>query len=222
MQPVIRLSWVWLCLIQLLAAQEQPALNLTVCRLKYGGGGDWYNDRSIIPNLLKEFQRVTATEVEEDQVILPPSDPEVFNYPILFMTGHGNVFFSDDDIRTLRKHLENGGFLYADDDYGMDKSFRREIKRLYPDKEFVQLPVNHPIYKCFYRFPNGLPKTHQHDNKPPEGWGMFHQGRMILFYTAESNISDGWADPNVHNDPLEVRQTALKMGVNILYYALTY
>ncbi|MBP7461882.1 MAG: DUF4159 domain-containing protein [Candidatus Delongbacteria bacterium] len=222
MRPVIRVVWIWLVLIRFLSAQEAPGTALTICRLKYGGGGDWYNDRSMIPNLLQEFKRVTGSETTEDQMVLPPSDPGLFNYPILFMTGHGNVYFSDDDIRNLRKHLENGGFLYADDDYGMDKSFRREIKRIFPDKEFVQLPVNHPIYQCFYRFPNGLPKIHLHDSKPPEGWGIFHQGRLVLFYTVESNISDGWADPNVHNDPPEVRQTALKMGVNILYYALTF
>jgi len=205
-----------------LCAQQIDNANLTICRLKYSGGGDWYNDRSIIPNLLNEFEKRTGTNCQDKQAVAEPSASLLFNYPLLFLTGHGNIIFSDTDIKNLRKHLLNGGFLYIDDDYGMDKNIRREIKRLFPDKKLSLVPFNHEIYHCFYNFANGLPKIHEHDKKKPEGWGIFHQGRLILFYTYETNISDGWAEPKIHNNPPEIREKAFQMGINIFYYALTH
>ncbi len=212
--------FVWVLFSSSLTAQSLQQTKLTVCRLKYGGGGDWYNDRSIIPNLLNEFSKRAGAQCDPDQAILTPSDPNIFYYPILFITGHGNIVFSDEDIRMLRKHLQNGGFLYVDDDYGLDKAFRREVSRLFPEKELIPVPFSHPIYHCFYSFPRGVPKIHLHDEKPPEGLGIFHEGRLVLFYSYESNISDGWADSDVHHDPPEIREEAFKMGINILYHAL--
>jgi len=195
---------------------------LAVARLKYGGGGDWYNDRSIIPNLMREMNRRTGIEALEEETILELTDPELFQHPFLFMTGHGNIRFSEEEIQRLRLYLSHGGFLYADDDYGMDKAFRREIKRVFPEEDLVELPFSHPIYHILYDFPSGLPKIHEHDRNPPQGFGLFHQGRLVLFYTYETNISDGWADPEVHQDPPEIREQAFRMGLNILIYALLH
>jgi hypothetical protein len=195
---------------------------LVVARLKYGGGGDWYNDRSIIPNLLHKVNERTEIKAVEEETILELTDPELFQHPFLFMTGHGNVRFSEEEIQRLRHYLTHGGFLYADDDYGMDKAFRREIKRVFPEKDLVELPFNHPIYHALYDFPSGPPKIHEHDGKPPQGFGLLHQGRLILFYTYESNISDGWADPEVHQDPPPIREQAFRMGLNIIVYTLLH
>jgi hypothetical protein len=195
---------------------------LVVARLQYGGGGDWYNDRSILPNLLREVKRRTGIEVAEQEVIVKLTDAELFQYPFLFMTGHGNVKFTREEIERLRLYLTRGGFLYVDDDYGMDKAVRREIQNVFPDKELIELPFSHPIYHLLYDFPNGLPKIHEHNGKPPQGFGLFHEGRMMLYYTYETNISDGWADPEVHQDPQPVREQAFQMGINILLYAMLY
>jgi len=206
------------------ALGQDPAQgnSLAVARLKYGGGGDWYNDRSIIPNLMREIKKRAGVEVREEETILELTDPELFQYPFLFMTGHGNIRFSEEEIQRLRHYLSHGGFLYADDDYGMDKAFRREIKRVFPEKDLLELPFDHPIYHILYDFPDGLPKVHEHDGKAPQGFGLFHQGRLVLFYTYETNISDGWADPEVHQDPVEIREQAFRMGINILMYALLH
>jgi len=196
--------------------------DLTIARLKYSGGGDWYNDPSIIPNLARELNRRTTVRANEEQAILSLSDEALFRFPFLYITGHGNIVFTEKEMERLRNHLTHGGFLYADDDYGMDPYFRREMKKVFPDKEFVELPFDHPIYHLLYPFPEGLPKIHKHDNKPPKGYGLFHEGRMIVYYTYETNISDGWADPHVHNDPEEKREEAFQMGINIVLYALTH
>ena len=201
----------------LLAAQD-----LVVARAKYGGGGDWYNDPSMIPNLCREISRRTSLRAEEEQIEVSLGDESLFNYPFIFLTGHGNIKLVDREIRNLRIYLTSGGFLYADDDYGMDEAFRREMKRVFPDKELVEFSFDHEIYHIFYEFPAGLPKIHKHDEKPPQGFGMFHDGRLILFYTYETNISDGWADPEVHNDPPDKREEAFQMGINIVLYALTH
>ena len=195
---------------------------VVVARLQYGGGGDWYNDRSVIPNLMREVNRRTDIEAAEEEVILELTDPELFQYPFLFMTGHGNIKFSEEDIKRLRLYLAHGGFLYADDDYGMDEAFRREMKRVFPESDLVELPFNHPIYHILFDFPSGPPKIHEHDGKPPQGLGLFHEGRLVLYYTYESNISDGWADPEVHQDPPKIREQAFGMGLNILLYALLH
>jgi hypothetical protein len=195
---------------------------LIVARLQYGGGGDWYNDRSILPNLMREVERRTKIDVSEQEVIVKLTDAELFQHPFLFMTGHGNVRFDQEEAERLRLYLSSGGFLYIDDDYGMDEAVRRELKKIFPAQELRELPFDHPIYHLLYDFPNGLPKIHEHNGKPPQGFGLFHQNRLVLFYTYETNISDGWADPEVHGDPQEVREQAFRMGINILLYAMLF
>jgi hypothetical protein len=191
-----------------------------IARLKYRGGGDWYNDPSAEVNLLEFIKENTNIDVIPVYEFVDISSDNIFNYPFLFMTGHGNIIFNDEEARRLRKYLENGGFLYADDDYGMDKAFRREIKKVFPEKELVELPFSYGLFHCYYKFPNGTPKIHEHDNKPPQAFGIFHNGRLVVLYTYESNPSDGWADPEVHNDPEEKRQEALRFGTNIVVWAL--
>ena len=216
--------WV-LAVVLILTAVEKSwggteGYDITIARLKYEGGGDWYNDPEVIPNLANELNHRTSLKVNPEQAVVTPSDPAIFKYPIVYITGHGNISFDEDDIRNLRKYLENGGFLYADDDYGMDESFRREIKKVFPDEELVEIPFDHPIYHIFYDFPNGLPKIHEHYEGPPHGYGIFYKGRMVVFYTYNTNISDGWTSR--HNDPPAKREQAFRMGINIVLYALTY
>ncbi len=206
-----------LLLVETLSAQS----GFRIARLKYHGGGDWYNDQSAEINLLKYASEKAMLETDPEYQFVEIGSAEMFYYPFLFMTGHGTVKFSDSDVKSLRSYLENGGFLFVDDDYGMDKSFRREVKKLFPDKELVELPFNHPLYHIYYDFQNGPPKIHEHDDKPPKGYGIFLNDRLVLYYTFESNPSDGWADPEVHNDPPEIREKALKFGVNLLLYVLT-
>ena len=205
------------------AQLAQPPVGVfAMARLHYDGGGDWYNDPSIIPNLQRFIREHTTLQTANDEVRVSLKDDELFQCPLLFMTGHGRIRFSREEAQRLRKYLENGGFLYADDDYGMDKYFRKEIKKVFPDKELVELPVSHPIYHIVFDFPRGLPKIHEHDGKPAQGFGIFDKGRLVVYYTYQTNISDGWADPEVHGDPETLRQAALKMGTNIVIYALTH
>ena len=194
---------------------------LAIGRVKYAGGGDWYNDPSAEVNLLKFFAQETGTEVDARYQFVEVGDDKLYSYPVLFLTGHGNIVLSDEEARRLRTYLENGGFLYADDDYGMDKAFRREMRKVFPGEELVELPFSHGIYHSLFPFPGGPPKTHEHDGKPPRGLGIFVRGRLVLYYTVESNPSDGWADPEVHNDPEAKRQEALRFGANILLWAVT-
>jgi len=195
--------------------------NLSIARLKYRGGGDWYNDPSIIPNLAREINKRTNIQVDRDEIVVSLAEEKLVRYPFIFMTGHGNIKFSDDDIERLRNYLSAGGFLYADDDYGMDDAFRKEIKKVFPNKELIEIPYDHPLYHIFYDF-ESLPKIHKHNGKPPQGFGIFDESRMLLFYSYETNISDGWADPDVHKDPPEKREEAFRMGINIFLYALTH
>lgn len=194
-----------------------------IARIKYRGGGDWYNDPSCIPNLcrfLRENLRIDVS-LEEAQVSL--LDERLFSYPILYLTGHGRIVLSQEEVMRLRTYLLRGGFLYADDDYGMDPFFREAMRHVFPERELVELPFTHGIYHIRYFFPNGLPKIHEHDNKPPQGYGIFDDyGRLMVFYTVETNISDGWADPDVHHDPEEKRLQALQMGANIVIWALLH
>ena len=199
----------------------QDADKFTIARIKYGGGGDWYYGQTQIPNLLKGLRERTNIKTANKQEVIQLTDRKLYNYPFIYMTGHGNVAFTDEEVKSLRQYLLRGGFLWANDDYGLDKSFRREMKRVFPDKELIEVPFDHPIYHCFYEFPNGLPKIHEHDGKPPKGYGIFHEGRMIVFYDYESDIGDGLEDPEVHNDPPEKREQALRMAINIVVYALT-
>lgn len=192
-----------------------------IARLKYSGGGDWYNDQSAEVNLLKFVNEHTGIIVEPTYEFVDVNSEQLFTYPFIFMTGHGNISFNDQEVRRLRTYLQNGGFLYADDDYGMDKAFRREMKKIFPAQDLVELPFTHPLYHIQFEFPNGPPKTHEHDKKPPQGFGLFHNGRLVVYYTYESNPSDGWADPDVHHDPPEKREEALRFGTNIVVWALT-
>lgn len=195
--------------------------DITIARVKYRGG-DWYNDPSIIPNLAREINKRTTINAAPNQRIITLDDPDLFSYPFVFLTGHGDIQLSDVEVDCLREYLLKGGFLYADDDYGMDKAFRREMRKVFPGLEPVELPFSHPIYHCFYDFSTGPPKIHEHDNKPPKGYGLFYNGRLVVYYTYESNISDGWADPDVHKDPKEIREKAFKAGINIVVYAMAY
>jgi len=192
-----------------------------IARLKYSGGGDWYNDPSAEVNLLNFAKNNAGIDTDPQYTFIEISNDNFFSYPFIFMTGHGNISFSDNEVQRLRTYLEHGGFLYADDDYGMDKAFRREIKKVFPESDVVELPFSYGLYNCFYKFPNGVPKTHEHNGKPPQGFGIFYNKRLVVYYTYESNPSDGWADPDVHNDPPEKREEALKFGTNILVWALT-
>lgn len=195
---------------------------LKIARLKYAGGGDWYNDPSAEVNLLKFARQNGGLDTDPRYEFVEIGSEDLFSHPIVFLTGHGNIAFNETEIRRLRTYLENGGFLYADDDYGMDRAFRREMKRVFPGQVMVELPFDHGIYHCFFDFRNGPPKTHEHDGKAAQGFGLFHNGRLVVYYTYESNPSDGWADPEVHKDPEAKRLEALQFGTNILVWAMTH
>jgi Domain of unknown function (DUF4159) len=192
-----------------------------IARLKYDGGSDWYNGPSEEVNLLNFLKANTNLKVKAEYTSVDISSDEIFSYPFLFMTGHGNIIFSDDQAERLRKYLESGGFLYIDDDYGLDKAVRREIKKVFPGKNLVELPFSDELYSILYNFPSGPPKTHEHNGKPPQGFGIFIGKRLAVYYTYESNPSDGWADPDVHKDPESKRQEALRFGANLVLYALS-
>ncbi len=193
----------------------------TIARIQYSGGGDWYSDPSSLPNLLAFVDSNTPIKTMQKEVKIKLTDNNANHYPYYYLTGHGNIKFTNNEIISLREILSNGGFLHADDNYGMDKSFRREIKKLYPNKDFMELPHTHPIFSSFYEFENGLPKIHEHDNRPPQALAIFENQRIVILYTYESDLGDGWEDAAVHNNSEEKRELALKMGVNIIYFALT-
>ena len=195
--------------------------NFTIARIHYSGGGDWYADPSSLPNLINFISENTTIKIEPNEFKIKLTDQELYNHTYLYLTGHGNIRLNDEEIGALRSHLLQGAFLHADDNYGMNDSFRREMRRVFPDKEWIELPSDHPIYNCYYKFPNGLPKIHEHDNKPPQGYGLFHEDRLIAYYSYESDLGDGWEDSEVHNNPENVRNAALRMGANIVWYSLT-
>lgn len=195
---------------------------VTIARLRYDGGGNWYWGRSAVPNLHKFLMENTSISINDIEVNVRATDADLFKYPFLFLTGHGNISFSDDDATALRIYLENGGFLFANDSYGLAKAIRREMKKIFPDREFVELPFSHPIYHAGYDFPNGLPKIHKHDEKPPQGFGIIIDERVCVYFAYEADIGDGWEDPEVYNDPPEKRLAALRMGANLVTYALTH
>lgn len=199
----------------------QNETGFQIARLKYSGGGDWYNDPSAEVNLLKFVQVNTNIKVNAQYKFVDIASDEIFSYPFLFLTGHGNIVLATEEAKRLRTYLENGGFLYIDDDYGLDKAVRREMKKVFPEKDFLELPFSNKIFNIFYKFNNGTPKTHEHDKKPPQSFGIFEGERLAVLYTYESNPSDGWADPEVHNDPKDKREEALKFGTNIIIYALS-
>jgi hypothetical protein len=196
-------------------------MDIGFARLQYDGGGDWYNDPEVLPNLARYVNSVLGTHFPIDQSVVKAGDAKLFMYPFVYVTGHGNIRFTDREVDNLRQWMLRGGFLYADDDYGMDASFRREIKRVFPEYELTRLDPAFPLYTSFYDFSRGVPKIHEHDGKAPEAYGIFDDnGRLLCLYTFETNISDGWADASTHNDPPDVRDAALRFGLNIVYYAL--
>jgi hypothetical protein len=192
--------------------------SLQIALLKYKGGGDWYANPTSLPNLAKFCNENLKTNISEDIPTVEPGSPDIFNYPFVHMTGHGNVFFSDEEAANLRKYLLAGGFLHIDDNYGMDKFVRPQIQKIFPDIPLKEVPLNHPIFQKPYLFPNGVPKIHEHDGLPPKAYGIFVDGRLVLLYTWETDLGDGWEDITVHNDPMEKHIEALKMGANIIYY----
>lgn len=202
------------------ALQGAPSDSLTIARLQYEGGGDWYADPSSLPNLLQAIRERTGIQVSRREAVVRPLDPDLREYPYLYLTGHGDVRFSPAERAALRGHLLDGGFLHADDNYGLDESFREEVALLFPDRELVEIPPDHPVFHGMYDFPRGLPKIHEHDGQPPQAFGIFHEGRLVLFYSYESDLGDGWEDPGVHEDAPALRESALRMGVNLFLYAL--
>jgi hypothetical protein len=218
----IRNSIIFLLLLNINSFAERiTSGDVELVRLKYSGGGDWYNGPSELPNISSYVRENTGISIFTVGKSVEILSENLFNYPFLFMTGHGNVTFSNEEIIRLRHYLQNGGFMFVNDDYSLDTAFRREIAKVFPQSELVELPFSHEIYHSFYNFPNGLPKIHEHDKKSPKGLGLYHEGRLVLFYAYESDIADGWDDPQVHGDSEEKRTKALKMGTNIIVYALT-
>lgn len=207
-------------LAAILAAPAPGQEPLGIGRLHYDGGGDWYANPSSLPNLLDAIGERTGIRVAARETVVRLDGDELWRLPYLYMTGHGNVRWSDRDLATLRRYLELGGFLHIDDNYGMDESARREIARLFPDRELAEVPHDHPIYSTVYPFPQGLPKIHEHDGKPAQGFGIFLDGRLALYYSYQSDLGDGWEDPEVHRDPPEKHEAALRMGVNLFVYAV--
>jgi len=193
----------------------------SIARVNYGGGGDWYCDPSSIPNILNYLTKNTSIKAAHDEYRIKLTTKELRGHPYLYMTGHGNIRFTDEEIIQLREYLMGGGFLHTDDNYGLNTSFRREMKRVFPDRDFVELPHDHAVFHSYFDMPNGLPKIHEHDGKPPQLFALYNEDRIMVIYSYESDLGDGWEDEEVHNDPSELRVAALQMGVNIIYFALT-
>lgn len=192
--------------------------SVKIALLKYNGGGDWYSDPTALPNLIEFCNKNLNTNINPEPSTIEVGSPEIFNFPYVELTGHGNIIFSENEAMNLRNYLEAGGFLHADDNYGMDEYFRREMKKVFPEKELVELPPSHPIFHQKYSFENGIPKIHEHDGKPPKAFGIFIEDRLVCLYTYETDLGDGWEDEDVHNDPQDLREKALKMGANIISF----
>ena len=200
------------CLLSFVSFSQEIAL------LKYKGGGDWYANPTSLRNLITFCNANINTKITPQPATVEVGSPDIYQYPFLHMTGHGNVFFNDDEAQNLRNYLISGGFLHIDDNYGMEPYLKKELIKVFPDKELIELPANHPIFSSVCKFPEGLPKIHEHDGKRPQAFGIFYEGRLVLLFTYESDLGDGWEDEEVHNDPYEVREKALKMGANIIKY----
>lgn len=202
-------------------ALAPSAIRLTVARLQYDGGGDWYANPSSLPNLLEAIRTRTSLKVERAEARVRLTDESLWDFPFLHVTGHGNIRLSEEEVVRLREYLLRGGFLHVSDNYGLDSAFRREIARVFPDRPLIDVPLSHPIYHLVYDFPKGLPKIHEHDGKPARGFGIFVGDRLALFYDYECDLGNGWEDPSVHKDPPELHEAALRMGVNLFTYAVT-
>lgn len=198
----------------------QTRHSFRIAKLKYQGGGDWYSNPTSVPNLIDFVRQNTNVQVAAEEDIVEPGGTQIFQYPFVYVTGHGNIDFSAAEASNIRKYLISGGFMHVDDNYGMDQHIRREMKEVFPELDFVELPFDHEIYNIQFKFPSGLPKVHEHDGQPPQGLGLFYEGRLVCYYTFETDLGDGWEDQSVHNDPEELRQKALQMGANILLFAL--
>lgn len=214
------------CFIQVLEtpisyAQSTQDTDFRLARVQYRGGGDWYNDPSALTNLIRFVNRNLPVKISERYDDVSIGSRDVNRYPFLFLTGHGNITINSAEAANMRSYLDNGGFLYIDDDYGLDPFIRPVMKQIFPDESFIEVPFLHPIFNQAWRFPRGLPKIHEHDGKPPQGFAIFRNGRMVVFYSYESNLSDGWADAEVHSVPADLREQSFRMGANILIYALT-
>jgi Domain of unknown function (DUF4159) len=194
---------------------------LKIAKLKYNGGGDWYANKTALPNLIKFCNKELGMDLESDEDMIEVGSPDLFLYPYIYMTGHGNVVFSEAEALNLRNYMIAGGFLHIDDNYGLDKFIRLELKKVFPELELVELPFTHPIYRQKFKFPSGLPKIHEHDGKPAQGFGLIFEGRLVAFYSFECDLGNGWEDPRIHNDPEEKRQQALQMGANLIAYCFT-
>lgn len=204
-------------LFLVLATSAQPKIK--IAKLKYEGGGDWYSNKTALPNLINFCNKNLFTNIAAKEEVVEVGSPEIFLYPYVYMTGHGNVDFSSNQAQNLRNYLLSGGFLHIDDNYGLDQFIRLEMKKVFPELDFVELPFDHEIYSQKYKFKNGLPKIHQHDGNPAQGFGLIYEGRLVCFYSYESDLGNGWEDQVVYNDPEEKRQLALQMGANIISYA---
>jgi hypothetical protein len=211
-------SFLFLLVFTLCLSANSQNTTVKIALLKYKGGGDWYANPTSLPNLIDFCNKEMGTAIAKDPVTVDVGSPDLFNYPFVHMTGHGNVIFSAQEASNLRNYLIAGGFLHVDDNYGLDEFIRREMKKVFPETEFVELPFSHPIFQQKYPFPKGLPKIHEHDNKPPQGFGIFYKDKLVCFYTYETDLGDGWEDQAVHNDLPEKRLEALKMGANIIMY----
>ena len=217
------MTWTTLVVLMSLASpmiEVSKGDSITIARLQYEGGGDWYANPSSLPNLLAAIRERTGIPVARREVTLRPLDPALRDYPYLYLTGHGDVRFSPAEREALRNYLLAGGFLHADDNYGLDESFREEIAEIFPDTELTEIPADHPVFHVFFDLPEGLPKIHEHDGEPPQALGIFHGGRLVVFYSYESDLGDGWEDEDVHDDPPETRERALRMGVNLFMFVL--
>jgi len=213
----IVVPFLWVCLITgSLLAQVQPSVKIAL--LKYRGGGDWYADPTALPNLIAFCNKNLGTNIHPEHDVVEAGSPDVFNYPFIHMTGHGNVVFSEQEAANLRRYLIAGGFLHIDDNYGMDPYVRPQMQKIFPELEMVELPFNYPIYNRKYKFPQGLPKIHEHDGKPAQGFAYIWEGRVVIYYTYETDLSDGWEDAEVHGNSEETRLKALQMGANIIHY----
>lgn len=214
------MTWLLLATIVTAAPLRVAGDSLTIARVRYGGGGDWYVSPSALPNLLRTIRERTGIPVAAREATVSLTDPSLADHPFLYLTGHGNLVFTPAERRALREHLLNGAFLLANDSYGLDSSFRAEMEQIFPEAPLTEIPPSHPLFHVFYEFPDGLPKIHEHDGKPPQAFGIFLGGRMLVLFVYESDIGDGWENPEVHEDPPEIREQALRMGVNIFLWVL--
>ncbi|MBR9998156.1 MAG: DUF4159 domain-containing protein [Cyclobacteriaceae bacterium] len=218
---MLKKGYLILLLLIILPRFNTEAQGIRIAKLKYNGGGDWYANKTALPNLINFSNKNLNLNLAQEEEIVEVGSRDIFLYPYVYMSGHGNVVFSAEEAENLRNYLIAGGFLHIDDNYGLDEFIRLEMKKVFPDLEFVEIPYDHPIYHQKFSFENGLPKIHEHDGKPPQGFGLIFKGRLVCFYSYESDLGNGWEDQSIYNDPEEIRQQALRMGANILIFAFT-